>query len=282
MIQVKNITKSFGGFQMKDLNVTFPDGYICGLVGRNGAGKTTLFHIMLDLYQVMEGCVEIDGLTYEDQEKEIKGSIGVVMDEDLLNKGLSLLDNGKYLGGYYKSFDLEKYRKLLKDFNLKEKASYGALSKGQMLKAQFAFALAINPKYLLLDEPTANFDPAFHKEFWKRLTEFVGDGERTVILSTHITDELDRRADYLVYLDQGEIVFEGDMESFRDTYRIASGEKSKLRWLDKKDLIYLEEKEYTSRALVRYCESTQYEKGIEFTPATIEEVMYFYAKRGNQ
>ena len=112
----------------------------------------------------------------------------------------------------------------LKQYYLDPREKFGHLSKGQKLKCQFAFALACHPAYLFLDEPVANFDPEFKKQFFADLCAFIGDGERTAVLSTHETEDLDRLADYLIFMKEGEAVIASDMEKFRDSYRIVSGE----------------------------------------------------------
>lgn len=216
MIVMEDVGRHQGSFQMKNISFSIPDGYICGLVGRNGAGKTTLMHLMLGLYRIEQGKLEIDGMHYPEQEKEIHDEIGTVLVEELFEGAYSLWENGMLYGAYYSKFMAKDYEELLQEFQLDKKEKFRKLSKGQKLKCQFAFALACHPKYLFLDEPTANFDPQFRAAFLKKIQEFVMDGEHTVLLATHMTEDLDRLADYLIYLQEGQILYAGDMESFRE------------------------------------------------------------------
>jgi ABC-2 type transport system ATP-binding protein len=129
-----------------------------------------------------------------------------------------------------------------------------------------------------LDEPAANFDPEFRKQFWDKLREFVADGEKSVILASHLTEDLDREADYLIYLDGGTAVYSGDMERFRESFRILSGEAYRLKYVGGERLLYLEEREYGAKALVRHSRSVVYGSDITATRPSIEEFMYFYSK----
>lgn len=163
----------------------------------------------------------------------------------------------------------------LKQYHLDPREKFGHLSKGQKLKCQFAFALACHPAYLFLDEPVANFDLEFKKQFFADLCAFIGDGERTAVLSTHETEDLDRLADYLIFMKEGEAVIASDMEKFRDSYRIVSGESYKIRLLRPDAIVKLEEREFGARALVRHSRLLSYDKSLLVAYPTIADFMYF-------
>ena len=275
MIVFSGIDKKLGSFALHDATFEIPEGYICGLVGRNGAGKTTLLNLLLGLLQPDAGSLQVDGLEYDSNEKELRKLLGCVLVEELYEGRLSLAENAIYFGSYYEAYDDELYRERLEQFRLSSKKRFKELSKGEKLKCQFAFALAIRPKYLILDEPTANFDPEFREAFWKILKEFIADGEHSVLLATHLTEDLDRMADYLLFLDSGELIFNGDMESFRDSYRIVSGEDYLIRNIPEKNLIGSDKGAYGTKALVKHKRSVPEE--LTSVPPTIEEFMYFYS-----
>ena len=177
MIQLDKVSKKLGIFELKDISFSLPAGYICGIAGRNGAGKTTLLHLLSGLYQPDSGAVMIFDSRYDTQEKQIHDSLGVVLNEDLMMKHLNLEKNGDYFGTYYSGYQKEQLLSYLKQFGLEKNRKFGKLSKGEKLKYQFAFALSCNPKLLILDEPTANFDVEFRKDFLKLLQEFISDGQ---------------------------------------------------------------------------------------------------------
>lgn len=280
MIKVKDVSKKLGSFHLDKLDFEIPAGYICGLVGQNGAGKTTLLHLLLGLYKEDEGQISIDGMNYESQEKEIHNIMGTVLNEELFLQSSTLKYNANYYGKYYSNYSYERMEELLHQFQLEPNQTYGKLSRGQKLKCQYGFALACQPKVLILDEPTGNFDPEFREQFLKSLQEFIADGNHTVILASHLTDDLDKLCDFLIYLEKGKQIYAGDMEYFRSGYRVVHGEKYKIKLLDKNSMIALEEKPYGSRALVEHKRWVQYDSDLQVTYPTIEEFMYFYSKRG--
>lgn len=282
MLEARNVTKRLGTFQLKDISFTLPDGYIMGLIGRNGAGKTTLLRILLGLYKTDVGEVLLDDRVYSEQEKSIKEDMGCVLQEQLFLEGMSLLDNANLYGKYYKSYDSALLKSHLERFGLQENMTYGKISKGQELKFQFAFALSHHPKYLILDEPTGNFDPKFREEFYRILIDFVANGAHSVILATHLTEELDRIADYVTYLDKGSQIYATDMESLRGMYRIVGGEAYKIRLLPKEAIVYMEENEHGARALIRHAKRIHYDKELLVEQITLEELMYFLTKGGEQ
>lgn len=279
MIQIKGVSKKLEKFQLGDINIELQEGYIMGLIGPNGSGKTTLINLILGLYKAEKGEISVFEKSYEEDEKAIHEEIGYVLQERLFEDHLTLEENGNHYGKYYKKYKAEKFIELLEQFGLDSKQRYKKLSKGQELKFQFAFAMSHNPKLLILDEPTGNFDPDFRKQFLNMLKNFIADGKHSVLIATHITDDLDRMADYITYLENGKQLFSMDIESIHDTYRLVTGEAYKLRLLPKQDVIYMEEGVYTAKALIKYYERYPYDKEITFTLPTIEELMYFITKR---
>ena len=284
MIKLEGVSKQLDKFSVKDISLTIPDGYITGLIGRNGAGKTTLFHLILGLYRPDVGSITINGMQYDDSERAIREQLGVVLQERLFENDMTLEANAQLYGQYYPTYKSNLMQELLQEFELKGDQKYKTLSKGEELKFQFAFALAHEPKILLLDEPTGNFDPEFREIFWQKLHEFIADGSHSVVLATHLTDDLDRMADYLIYMDNGKIHLAEDIETIRGNYRIIQGENYKLRRFHPDYVIALEEGNYGGKALVRHKKRFDYD-GFAVSPPTIEELMYFMEKqlrRGNR
>ena len=275
MLELDQVSKRLGSFQLRNITIQIPTGYLCGLAGENGAGKTSLLHMLLGLYRPDSGTVRIDGKIYEENEKEIRQQTGIVLAEDLLHPAFSLLQNGRYYGSFYNGYEEGCFVEKLKQYHLDPREKFGHLSKGQKLKCQFAFALACHPAYLFLDEPVANFDPEFKKQFFADLCAFIGDGERTAVLSTHETEDLDRLADYLIFMKEGEAVIASDMEKFRDSYRIVSGGSYKIRLLRQDAIVKLEEREFGARALVRHSRLLSYDKSLLVAYPTIADFMYF-------
>lgn len=280
MVEMNVVSKRLGTFHLEDISFELPAGYICGLVGQNGAGKTTLLHLLLGLYGADEGQITVSGMTYNQDEKHIHDITGTVLVEELFDSHYSIEKNADYFGKYFSTYSRERMEEYLERFRLDYHQKFGGLSKGEKLKCQFAFALSHDPVLLILDEPTGNFDPDFREQFFQILQEFIADGNKSVILATHLTEDLDRLADYLIYLEEGKQIFAGDIESFRQNYRIVSGEKYKLNTLSKERIVHIEERRYGARALVKHSRYIQYDDALEVTYPSIEEFMYFYSKRG--
>ena len=278
MLKVQNILKKLDGFQLYDINFELPKGYIMGMVGENGAGKTTLLNLILGLYKPNQGTIMIDGMEYENHEKEIKNLLGYVLVDDIFPGEVGLLENAQMYGKYYKNYDTQIFLQYCERLQLVETKKYKQLSKGEKLKFQFAFALAHQPKLLILDEPTANFDPEFRKEFLSILSEFVSDGEKSVLLATHITEDLDRIADYITFIHKGKLQFSMDRKKLEQSYRLVSGEDYKINLINKERVIYREKGTYASKALVTHKRFSSYSEGVTIEVPSIEDIMYYTLK----
>lgn len=279
LLELNDVSKHLGTFHMKNINVSLPEGYIMGLIGPNGAGKTTLLHLILGLYGADAGSVRVAGRSYEENERKIREQTGAVLLERLFDPGYTLRQNADRYGAYYSAYQPEVFLNYLERFSLAPERKYRKLSTGEELKFQLAFALAHDPKLLVLDEPAGNFDPKFRAEFFKVLKEFISDGTRSVILSTHLTEDLDRMADYITYLEKGRCLMSDDIETLRDSYRLVTGEAYKIRLLPKEDVIHIEEGAFGVRALVRHRKRNVYDSALAVTAPTLEELMYFVTKR---
>lgn len=275
MIDCNNVSKRFTSFSLKNITFNLPAGYICGLIGENGSGKTTLINILSGLYSY-DGEVRISGRDYCNNEYDIKQDIGVVVHGDIFEAQESLISNGNYFGRFYKKYSKNLLENYLERFNLNDKKKYKELSKGEKLKFALAFALAHEPRLLLLDEPGANFDIEFRKEFNSLLREFISDGTRSVVLSTHIISDVEKFADYILFLKNGEQVLFGDVETIREKYRMVSGEKYKIKLL-KDRIIYLEEGRISCNALVKH-DKQGFDKELKVWEPGIDELMYYIGK----
>lgn len=278
ILQVNHVSKTLGNFRLEDVTFSLPKGYIMGLIGPNGAGKTSLLHLILGLYRPQQGEIWIDGMNYETSEKAIKEMIGTVLAEELFDGKFTLEQNSDYYGKYYEKYDKRVMMMYLQRFGLQPEQKYKKLSKGEKLKFSFAFALAHAPRLLLLDEPTGNFDPTFRKEFFNILKEFISDGTKSVVLATHLTEDLDRIADYITYIEKGKLLFSDDIETIRDSYKLVMGEPYKIKLLGE-DVIHMEEREFGTKALVKNHGYRQYDESLAVTTPTMEELMYFMTKR---
>lgn len=284
MLQVNNLDKKLSGtgnFHIDNISFHIPGGYICGLIGENGAGKTTLIRILMGLYNT-SGDVVINGHDMRTDEAAAKDNLAVVFDEGFFQQDMNLEQIGIFYGELYSRFDMSAYLEYLKRFELDKKKRYKKLSKGMKTKAQFAFALSHDAKLFLLDEPTAGLDRHFREEFLKICADLVSDGSRSILISSHITEDLDRIADYIAYMQGGKLLFVLPKDELCDRFRLVTGEDYKCNLISKDAVVYKEKSEYSTSALVINKKCFLIDRELEVHTPDIREFMHYFVKGGKQ
>lgn len=203
MIRMENAAVSFKNFSMSPVNMELPKGYIIGIQGPNGAGKSTLLKMILGNFKKMKGTVEIDGMDVRKDRRVLLEKTGVISVERVFFEDENALKNEAYFSVYYPDWDGEEYRRMLKKLGIPTSRTIHALSAGERIKFQLAFSAAYRPRLLVLDEPTAGLDPVFRDDFLKILQDFVADYNTTVLLATHLDEDLDKVADYIIDVADG-------------------------------------------------------------------------------
>lgn len=278
MLELINVSKKLGEFELDNISFNLPKGYIMGLVGQNGAGKTSIINMILGLYKIEEGTILVDGMDITEYEKEVKDRIGFVLCDDLFHPYLSLLENANLYGKYYSKYSKEEFVNYCERFQIDVNKKLSKFSTGEKLKFQFSFALAHKPKLLILDEPVGNFDPEFRKEFLSILSEFIEDGEHSILISTNTTMELEAMADYITMIKRGKIVFSMEKEGMCEKYKLVKGEECKIDLIDKNRIIYKESGAYQTTVLVINDEFSEYDKELVVEAPSIDDVMYYIVK----
>ena len=206
-IELKNVSKSYKGFTLKNISFNVPQGSIVGLIGENGAGKTTTIKSILNITNA-EGNVTIFGKDSKKAEKEIKNEIGVVLDDSFLSDYLTAKHVNSIMKDVYKTWNEGKYINLLKQFDLPKDKLIKDFSSGMKMKLKIATAIAHNPKILILDEPTSGLDPVVRNEILDIFRKYIEEDEtRSILLSTHITSDLEHISDYIVFIEKGKIFY---------------------------------------------------------------------------
>ncbi|MBM3295447.1 MAG: ABC transporter ATP-binding protein [Candidatus Aminicenantes bacterium] len=212
VLEAKNLTKRYHDFTLKDISVEIPPGSITAFFGPTGAGKTTLMKLLTRQIPATSGAVRVFGLAYDDREREIKSRIGYVPQEPVCYKDRSVEFNARFAASFYERWDGGAFYRMLDEFRVGREKAVKRLSRGQ--KTLFAIALALSHEadLLILDEPTAGLDAILRRAILERLRKFVADGERTVIVSSHITDGLEDIAEYVNFLSDGRLVFQSEKD----------------------------------------------------------------------
>lgn len=228
VLDVTGLNKSYDSFSLKDVSFSLPEGCITGFIGINGAGKTTTLRSILSLAKGVTGSIRFFGMDMEENEWQIKDRIGVVLDSGGFYEDLSLNEMKKILAPAYSSWCEEDYRSYLERFSLNPKEKIKNLSRGMKVKYALALALSHKAELLIMDEPTSGLDPLSRSQLLNVLRDYMEQGGKGVLFSTHITSDLDKIADMLIMINQGRIVFQGEKDALMDRYRIIKGRKREL------------------------------------------------------
>ncbi|MGD9346282.1 MAG: ABC transporter ATP-binding protein [Candidatus Aminicenantes bacterium] len=205
IVEISNLKKVYRGFVLDNISLNIPKGSILGLIGPNGAGKTTTIKILMDMVQPDSGSVRIFGLDHRKNIKYVRNRVGYVGEAQYFYGDKTVAWTGKFVAGFFENWDTNRFQKLLTDFAISRTKKTRELSKGMKVKLSLAIALSHNPELMILDEPTAGLDPVIRREVLELLRIFPEDGKKSVIISSHITDDITRIADYVVFLVKGKI-----------------------------------------------------------------------------
>ncbi|MGE7952991.1 ABC transporter ATP-binding protein [Lysinibacillus xylanilyticus] len=223
VIELQHIHKSFKGFEIKDFSINVKKGFVTGFIGGNGAGKSTTIKLIMNLLKQDSGTVSVFGMDYKKHEKEIKERIGFVYDENIFYENLTLKDMKRIIKPAYKNWDDNAFQRYVNEFELPLNKSMKTFSKGMKMKASLAIALAHHAELIIMDEPTAGLDPIFRRELLNILHDLMQDEDRTIFFSTHITTDLDRIADYITFVHNGEHIFTKEFYKIEEEYAIVKG-----------------------------------------------------------
>ena len=199
-LEVKNLSKSFDSFQLHNITFTLPKGYIMGLIGPNGSGKTTTIKLILNMLKRNSGEIKIMGLDNIIDEQKAKAELGVVFDTNYFSDDWKITQVEKSISVFYPNWNTERFAEMLRKFHIATNKKVKELSKGMQMKLMLACAFSYDAKLLILDEPTSGLDPVSRDELLQILSEYIEDGEHSVLFSTHITGDLERAADYITYI----------------------------------------------------------------------------------
>ena len=274
-IEIKGLVKEYKTFTLGPIDLTVPGGSILGLIGENGAGKTTLIKSMLGIVKPSAGKVALLG-TDPDHAKE---DIGIVMDDCFFSEYLRVKDVNSVLSHVYKGWDKGLFADYLDKFGLAGTKNIKELSRGMRMKLSLAAALAHRPRLLLLDEATAGLDPVVRDEILDEFLAFVSDEEHAILISSHITSDLEKVADYIAYLHQGKLLMCDEKDMLLESYGRLVCTKSDLEQIDRGYIVSTRKSQYSAEALIRHkSDFKRLYPRLAVEPVTLDELMVFVVK----
>lgn len=228
LLEVEGLTKKYPKFTLKNVSFSLEQGRIMGLIGKNGAGKSTTLKSMLNMVCPDKGTIKMLGHDFRQDEESCKQNIGVVLGSIQFYQDKKLQTITGVTKRFYQNWDDTAYRKYMSMFELDEQKQVKQLSEGMKVKYLIALALSHDAKLLIFDEPTSGLDPVAREDLLELFQQLVKDGKRSILFSTHITSDLDKCADDITYIKNGEIIASSDKASFIQTFQSlkAPGEDS--------------------------------------------------------
>lgn len=278
-LAIRGLTKRYSGFALEDISLTLPQGAILGFVGENGAGKTTTLKALLGLIHPDAGEIQILGMDPRRQEKEVKSQIGVVFDECNFHETLRLKDVDRIMAGIYPTWNHGLFRQYAQQFDLPEKKTVKEYSKGMKMKLSIAAALGHEPKLLILDEATSGLDPIMREEILDVFLDFIQDEQHAVLLSSHITSDLDKVADSIAFIHQGRLVFQRTKDELQDQMGVLKCGAADFGTLDAADVLRFRKGQFGYEVLLPdRRDFLRRHPGSLVDPASVEEIMLFYVR----
>ncbi|MCC3864939.1 ABC transporter ATP-binding protein [Terrisporobacter petrolearius] len=282
-IEINNLRKDFDNFSLKIEDLKIPKGFVTGFIGPNGSGKTTTIKLILSMLKKDSGSVKLFNKEYEGDDLSLKENIGYVGEFNGYLQESKLSRIKKSLCLFYKNWDEKLYNRYINEFELDENKIYKELSKGQQKKFEIVMTLSHRPKIIIMDEPTANLDPLVRNEVLEMLQERIEEDNATVFFSTHITSDLDKIGDYLVFIYKGEIFLADDKDSILQNHIIVKGNNELLQKETKDIFISVNKNSFGFEGLVKNKEKAYELFGEEavYDKPNLEDILTYYT-RGNK
>ena len=274
-LEIRNLTKSYPGFTLDNVNLTLPSGCIMGLVGENGAGKSTTIRLILDMIHKDSGSISIFGKDNGTAIELTKEDIGVVPDEVGIPECLTVKQVGRIMKHTFQNWDEAEYARLAEKMDLPENKQFKEFSRGMKMKLGIAIALSHNSKLLILDEATSGLDPVVRDEVLELFGEFTRDEGHSILISSHIVSDLEKLCDYIAFLHKGKLLLCEEKDRLLDEYGLIHCTSEEVRNLPPDVVRHTKENAYGAEAVVR---RNAVPAGIPVSPISIEELFVYMVK----
>ena len=278
---LKNVNKKYekSNFAIKDISFSIPEGSIVGFIGENGAGKSTTMNCILNVIRRDSGTIEIFGREMTDEDIDIRENIGVVYDSNNFSEHLTAKQLADILGRIYRKWDAFCFEQFLRRFGLPESQKIKSYSRGMSMKLAIAVALSHDSKLLILDEATSGLDPIMRDEILDVLLEFVKQENHSILLSSHITSDLEKIADYIVFIHNGEIILNKTKDELIYEYGVIRCSENDFYNILPEDILSSMKKDYQIDVLIKNKKLMKKKyKNLIIDSVSLDEIMLLLAK----
>lgn len=279
-IEIRDLTKKYDGFTLDHISFDVPKGSIMGFIGQNGAGKSTTIKALLNVIKIDGGSVKLLGKDHLQYEHEVKEDIAAVFDELPFHEDFKTKNINIMFRGLYKNWDEEKFSEYLDRFQLPRNKKIGKFSKGMKMKLQIATALSHGAKLLIMDEATTGLDPVVRNEILDIFREYLNDDNNSILMSSHITSDLDKIADCVTFIDKGKLLLTGYKDDILESHGLMKCSKEDYEKIDAEDVVSVRIGDYCTDVMVadrQLCKKKYPDILMEKT--NLEEIMLFYVNK---
>lgn len=275
MLSIRGLSKRYMNFSVEDVTFNVPDGTVVGLIGENGAGKSTIIKSVLGAVHPDGGEILVDGMPLDKLDRSGRQKISFVLDDMGLPMELTLSMLDKVLSNIFEKWDSAKFKSLVQKFGLPEKKMLREFSKGMKMKATIAVALSYESNLLILDEPTSGLDPVVRDDILEMIYDYNRQNGRAALISSHITTDLEKICDYIVYIHGGKVIFNEEKDELLSRYAIYSTDEKQLAELDKTAVVKVLRRDYGVDILAS---KEKMPRDFEYRPVSLDDIMLFYSK----
>ncbi len=282
-IEISSLTKKYDGFTLDNISFNVPKGSIMGFIGQNGAGKTTTIRSLLNIIKPDAGTIKMFGMDNIKNEYEIKEHISAVFDEMPIHDDLNARHINIIFKDIYKEWSGEKFKEYLERFSLPEKKKIGQFSKGMKMKLQIAAALSHNAKLLIMDEATTGLDPVVRNEILDIFLEYLQDENNSILMSSHITSDLEKIADSVTFIDKGKLLISGYKDEILENHGVIKCTKKDYKDIAPEDIISARISDFGAEVMISdkaMCRRKY--SGLVMDNTTLEEIMRYYVNAGKK
>ncbi len=278
-IEIKNVTKKYDGFTLDSISFDVPRGSIMGFIGQNGAGKTTTIRSLLNITAIDSGEITMLGMDHIKDEFAIKERIAVVFDEMPFHDIFTARELARIFAGIYPQWSDARFTQYLERFQLPQKKKVGQFSKGMKMKLQIACALSHGAELLVMDEATTGLDPVVRAEILDIFLEFLQDEGHSILMSSHITSDLEKIADSVTFIDKGKIMLSGYKDEILEHHGVLKCSKADYQNIAQEDFVSARLTDFGAELMVpdRASDARKY-SGLLIEPTTLEDIMVYYTR----